>query len=59
MNRMTKITRQLLSAEGQEPLQLIAQLAQQIADADVVTVVLPTIDGDRLIPSDNAVVSRE
>ena len=45
----TRITRQLLSAEGEDPLQLIARQAQQIAQADVVTVVLPTPDGERLM----------
>jgi signal transduction histidine kinase len=45
----TYITRQLLSAEGEEPLRLIAQAARQIADADVVTVVLPSADGSALV----------
>ena len=45
----TQITRQLLSDDGEEPLQLIARQAQQIADADMVTVVLPTADGQRLM----------
>lgn len=45
----TEVTQQLLSAEGEEPLLLIARLARQIADADLVTVVLPTADGERLI----------
>jgi two-component system, NarL family, sensor histidine kinase DevS len=44
-----KITRQLLSAEGEEPLQLIAREARQIADADVVTVVLPTESRERMM----------
>jgi len=44
-----QITRQLLSAEGEEPLKLIARQALQIADADVVTVVLPTASGQRLM----------
>ena len=44
-----KITRQLLSAEGEEPLQLIASEARQIADADVVTVVLPTESRERMM----------
>jgi len=44
-----KITRQLLSAEGEEPLQLIARGARQIADADVVTVVLPTESRERMM----------
>jgi len=44
-----KITRQLLSAEGEEPLQLIAREARQIADADVVAVVLPTESRERMM----------
>jgi signal transduction histidine kinase len=44
-----QITRQLLSIEGEEPLKLIARQALQIADADVVTVVLPTSNGQRLM----------
>ena len=44
-----KITRQLLSAEGEEPLQVIAREARQIADADVVTVVLPTESRERMM----------
>lgn len=44
-----QITRQLLSAEGEEPLKLIARQARQIADADIVTVVLPTASGQRLM----------
>lgn len=45
----TEVTRQLLSADGEDPLQVIARRARQIADADVVTVVLPTADGQRAI----------
>jgi signal transduction histidine kinase len=45
----TEITRQLLSAEGEEPLKLIARQAREIADADIVTVVLPTASGRRLM----------
>ncbi|MEJ7705135.1 MAG: GAF domain-containing protein [Geodermatophilaceae bacterium] len=45
----TEVTQQLLSAEGEEPLLLIARQARRIADADVVTVVLPTADGQGLI----------
>jgi signal transduction histidine kinase len=45
----TEVTQQLLLAEGEEPLRLIARRARQVADADVVTVVLPTADGQRLI----------
>jgi signal transduction histidine kinase len=44
-----QITRQLLAAEGEEPLRVIARQARQIADADVVTVVLPTGSGRRLM----------
>jgi signal transduction histidine kinase len=45
----TEVTQQLLLADGEEPLRLIARKARQVADADVVTVVLPTPDGQRLI----------
>lgn len=45
----TEVTRQLLAAEGEEPLRLIARKAREIADADVATVVLPTPDGQRLM----------
>lgn len=45
----TEITRQLLSNEGEEPLQVIARRLQQIADADAVNVVLPTPDEQRLM----------
>jgi signal transduction histidine kinase len=45
----TEITRLLLSEEGEEPLQVIARQVREIADADVVTVVLPTGDGERLM----------
>jgi signal transduction histidine kinase len=45
----TQITRQLLSAEGEEPLKLIARQTKQVADADIVTVVLPTANGRRLM----------
>ncbi|MEP6600120.1 MAG: GAF domain-containing protein [Actinomycetota bacterium] len=45
----TQITRQLLSAEGEEPLKLIARQTRQVADADIVTVVLPTASGQRLM----------
>ena len=43
------ITRQLLSADGDEPLRLIAQQTRAIAAADIVTVVLPTLGGDQLM----------
>jgi signal transduction histidine kinase len=45
----TEITRQLLSSDGDEPLQLIARRLQDVADADAVNVVLPTSDGQRLM----------
>jgi signal transduction histidine kinase len=45
----TDVTRQLLSAEGEEPLHLIARKARETADADIATVVLPTADGKRLM----------
>jgi len=45
----TEITRQLLSVEGEEPLRVIARRMLEMADADVVTMVLPTADGERLL----------
>jgi signal transduction histidine kinase len=45
----TEITQQLLSAEGEDPLELIARRTRELANADVVTVVLPTPDGERLM----------
>ncbi|SHF54496.1 Histidine kinase-, DNA gyrase B-, and HSP90-like ATPase [Jatrophihabitans endophyticus] len=44
-----EITRQLLASEGDEPLQVIARRLQQVADADAVNVVLPTVDGEHLM----------
>ena len=44
-----EITTQLLSVDGDEPLELIARQAREIADADIVTVVLPMPDSDRLM----------
>ncbi|HEX7353959.1 MAG TPA: GAF domain-containing protein [Mycobacteriales bacterium] len=44
-----EITRQLLADEGEEPLEVIARRARAVADADSVTVVLPTPTGDRLM----------
>ncbi|HZY75491.1 MAG TPA: GAF domain-containing protein [Jatrophihabitantaceae bacterium] len=44
-----RITRQLLAVEGEEPLRLIAREARKLADADLVSVVLPTPDGHRLM----------
>ncbi|MCW2647752.1 MAG: hypothetical protein JWP07_3861 [Pseudonocardiales bacterium] len=45
----TQITQQLLSSEGEEPLNLIARETLEVADADIVTVVLPTANGQRLM----------
>jgi signal transduction histidine kinase len=45
----TEITRQLLSAEGEEPLRVIAREVRRIADADLVTVVLPTPSGRLMV----------
>lgn len=45
----TQITRQLLTDEGEDPLDLIARRTRQMADADLVTVVLPTQDDKRLM----------
>ena len=44
-----EITQQLLATEGEEPLELIAERTLEIADADLVTVVLPTADGTKLM----------
>jgi signal transduction histidine kinase len=45
----TEVTQQLLSAEGEEPLRLIARQARLIAAADVVTFMMPSADGQNLI----------
>ena len=45
----TEITRQLLSTEGESPLQVIARRLHEMAEADVVTVVLPTADERNLM----------
>ena len=45
----TRITRQLLSDEGEEPLQLVARQVLKIGGADVVTVVLPTPAAERFM----------
>lgn len=45
----TRITRQLLSDEGEEPLQLVARQVLKIGEADVVTVVLPTPAAERFM----------
>ncbi len=44
-----EITRRLLAPIGEQPLALIARQVQQMADADVVSVVLPAADGDHLV----------
>jgi signal transduction histidine kinase len=44
-----QITRQLLSVSGEDPLKLIARRAREVADADLVSVVLTTNDPDRLM----------
>jgi len=45
----TEVTRQLLSADGEQPLAVIARRLTELADADAVNVVLPTASGDRLM----------
>jgi signal transduction histidine kinase len=45
----TQITQHLLSSEGEEPLKLIARETLAVADADIVTVVLSTASGQRLM----------
>jgi signal transduction histidine kinase len=45
----TEITRQLLSSEGEPPLSVIARRLHEMADADLVAVVLPTADQRRLM----------
>jgi signal transduction histidine kinase len=47
MHASTRITRQLLAADGDEPLALIAQTVAGLAGARLVAVVLPTVDGTR------------
>ena len=44
-----QITAQLLSVTGEEPLQLIARRTLEVADADLVSIVLPTADPARLM----------
>jgi signal transduction histidine kinase len=44
-----QITRQLLAADGEEPLSLIVRKVREIAAADIVTLVLPTPDQSRLM----------
>jgi signal transduction histidine kinase len=45
----TEVTQQLLSADAGEPLRLIAEQALLIAEADLVTIMLPAADRQRLI----------
>ncbi len=45
----TEVTRQLLTLDGVEPLGLIARRLTDLAEADVVTVALPTPDGSQLM----------
>ena len=45
----TEVTRELLTLDGVQPLGLIARRLTDLADADVVTVALPTSDGTRLM----------
>ncbi len=45
----TEITRQLLATGGEQPLRVIARRVLDVADADVLTVVFPTAEGDRLM----------
>jgi two-component system, NarL family, sensor histidine kinase DevS len=42
----TEVTQRLLATDGEEPLRLITRHAQRIADADIVTVVVPTPSGE-------------
>lgn len=44
-----QITRQLLEVTGEDPLKLIARRAREVADADLVSVVLMTPDKQRLM----------
>jgi signal transduction histidine kinase len=43
------ITTQLLTGDGQEPLELIARQARHVADADIASVVLPKPSGNQLM----------
>jgi len=45
----TRVTQQLLSIDGEDPLRLIAALTRELADADIATVVLPTPEGERMM----------
>jgi signal transduction histidine kinase len=48
MQASTEITRHLLTGDVADPLSLVASAAAEIADADVVTVVVPVGDGQRV-----------
>lgn len=48
LRALAKITRQLLADAARQPLQVIAGYARDIADADVVTILLPSDDGLRV-----------
>jgi signal transduction histidine kinase len=43
------VTRQLLSVDGEQPLEVIARRLAELAEADVVTVVLPTFERTQLM----------
>ncbi|MBA3742093.1 GAF domain-containing protein [Sporichthya sp.] len=44
-----EITRSLLSATGEEPLEVVARVVNQIVDADLTLVMLPVLDGDSMM----------
>ncbi|WP_028651800.1 GAF domain-containing sensor histidine kinase [Nocardioides halotolerans] len=44
-----QITQQILSAGGEDPLSVVAQVAAEVADADLVTLSLLTDDGGELV----------
>jgi signal transduction histidine kinase len=48
MQASTEITRHLLTGDVADPLSLVASAAAEIADADLVTVVVPVGDGQRV-----------
>ena len=45
----TRVTRQLLTIGGEDPLEVLAQQAFETAEADVLTVVLPQSGGEELV----------
>lgn len=49
MTAAAEITRQLLSATGEQPLRVITRRLHEMADADVTALVLPTPGTDRLL----------